>query len=488
MANNLNDDAVIANPTYMSDIRHFFEDVDLEHMGLLGVDLSTYDGVRSNSTRIFLQTQPPNANMPPEADRKWSVARSQTFRNWIMNGFPRGAADTGGGTGPEPDPDATIRYRKDVRDLSQDEIDKLRAAFEGLFARSADAEDSFFQLAGIHWYPAPNFCVHGEHRYNPWHRVYLRKFEDAMRTVPGCEDVTLPYWDITDRIPDVLYEAPFDSYTLPIEIHPSFPAGYATDRNAADAIKDSVEGFNIPEVIDSAGSQSVWESFNTAIMGAHNSGHGACGVTMSNADAAAFDPLFWFFHCNWDRLWWKWQNDADAATLQKFRTTLSEPADWLEPPFNNLPGFDTTADQAISMPDIVYLHPGDAAPAEMVPEERGSICASTPFTVCKSDKVSIRVKGIHRLHIPGSFSVHLRADGETIAKRGFFQSMTPRACSNCREKDIVHIDFVLPYDYVAGRELRVCIQLERPDRIGEWYPLSSCGNPTVNIRYLLQEH
>ncbi|MDQ2707547.1 MAG: tyrosinase family protein [Actinomycetota bacterium] len=40
---------------------------------------------------------------------------------------------------------------------------------------------------------------------------------------------------------------------------------------------------------------------NKGIWQAHDAGHPACGTTMSTPDAAAFDPIFWFFHANWDR-------------------------------------------------------------------------------------------------------------------------------------------------------------------------------------------
>ena len=81
----VNNDALVENPTYMADIRHFFTQVDKDHMKPRGVDLSTYDGVKAKATSIYFQTQPPNAPMPPDPNPKWSEARSQTFKNWITN-------------------------------------------------------------------------------------------------------------------------------------------------------------------------------------------------------------------------------------------------------------------------------------------------------------------------------------------------------------------------------------------------------------------
>jgi tyrosinase len=74
--------------------------------------------------------------------------------------------------------------------------------------RDPSQADSYFVLAGIHGLPQA-WCLHHEDRFNPWHRVYLRDFEDALRSIPGCQDVTLPYWDLTTPLPDLLQQPPF---------------------------------------------------------------------------------------------------------------------------------------------------------------------------------------------------------------------------------------------------------------------------------------
>ena len=63
-------DEVIANPTYLGEVRHFFTPEDLEHMGRLGVDLSTYEALKERATSVYFRTKPPNASMPPDPARK----------------------------------------------------------------------------------------------------------------------------------------------------------------------------------------------------------------------------------------------------------------------------------------------------------------------------------------------------------------------------------------------------------------------------------
>lgn len=61
-----------------------------------------------------------------------------------------------------------------------------------------------------------------------------------------------------------------------------------------------VAAYDIAGTIERALRQSEWGSFNAwvqnGIIAAHDSGHVSCGPTMEVPDAAAFDPLFWFFH------------------------------------------------------------------------------------------------------------------------------------------------------------------------------------------------
>ena len=329
--------------------------------------------------------------------------------------------------------------------------------------------------------------------------MYLIQFENALRTVEGCEDVTLPYWDITSTPPDFLFAPPFDSYTLPRNIHSNYPSGYTTSRYDAQTIVSGVAADDIPVTIERAMRQPVWSDFVTftglGIEAAHDSGHGACGPTLANPDAAAFDPLFWFFHANWDRLWWEWQQIMHATTLWTFRSTITGSTAFLEPPFNTLDSFDLTSNQTIDLSamDVGYASPSTFDPAAAFPVAVehagfGSLTAARGLRVLPAPFVSVRLKGIDRLAIPGSFRAILKADGEPIARRTFFQSTEPRDCDNCREKARINLDFLVEAAKVTGSELTVEIEILTPDPdVGPRFPLHACGNPTLNVRILLHE-
>jgi len=500
-------ETVITNPTYMEHIRHFFEEEDLEHMAEEAIDLSTYPKLKDRSPSVYLQTIPqdngdPPKMPPPRLNRPWSAERTQTFRNWINNRHPFGKA-----VPQQPQTGDVSRIRKDASELDNEEekdnLNKLKKAFQELMDRDLDDPTSYFALAGVHWYPAPSRCLHGEDRYNPWHRAYLIQFENALRTVEGCEDVTLPYWDITKKPPDFLFAPPFDSYKLPKEVHPEYPAGYSTIRYDAQKIFNNVHSSleNIPDMIKCAMEQPLWSDFHSrttdcGIESAHNAGHPACGESMAHADVAAFDPIFWFFHANWDRLWWEWQQIMSATTFWTVRSTITGSTLFLDDPvFNKLEPFELDAGQTIDLSslDVGYAPPAGTSPLEasspsVAHANFGSFVASGGMRVNPSPLVSVRLKDIERLAIPGSFRAILIANGQPIARRTFFQSTEARACENCRKNSKINLDFMVEFTKLSGSDLTVEIEALNPKRsVGSRVPLQAVGNPTLNVRMLLQE-
>ncbi|MFJ7248736.1 tyrosinase family protein [Kitasatospora sp. NPDC098652] len=490
-------DPVVANPTYLADIRTYFRPEDVAHMAAKGIDLGTYDGVKQNALTIFAHTAPPNADMPPDAAGKWSANRSQTFKNWIVNGFPLGTSTP---VTTAPGGAAPARLRKDVTTLTDAEFALLTTAFNGVMARSTTAPDGYFTLAGQHGLPKA-WCLHHEPRFNPWHRVYLREFEDALRSVPGCQDVTLPYWDISTPLPDRLQHPPFDRYVLPADpgamatppVPDTFP--YTTQRYSVADITANLERFGVLAEIATSMAQSLWgasdiNGYQKFSIQSHDGGHGSVGPTMGVQEVSAFDPVFWFYHCNIDRLWLSWQTRNHATTLAGFRTTLAGGDEsWLtDPHFNSLPPFTATADQTIAT-DIGYDRLDLPTHAETVMENlSGSIDAARTFSFRSADPVSVRVKGIDRLNIPGSFIISLLANGEPVAERFFFQPNNPRQCATCVKHGTVNIDFRLTREQILDRALTVRIDVPgHSGEIGTAFPLGQAGNPTVNARLLVGE-
>ena len=358
----------VKRPSYDEHINELFTPADAGCMNW-AIDLTTYEGVRSSAAEIS-EWIGSGRMPPPDTGRQWSPEKLETFRNWVSNtGFAEKSF-------VRLAPSQAPRVRKSLHNIETDSEDLaiLKKAFKGIMAWDADINDptSFYNLAGIHWLPGPlanRYCRHHDNAYNPWHRSYLTAFEDAVRSVEGCENVTLPYWDILGgALPGWVYEPPFYPYLMPHRIasldgSDVYDVGYSTERNSAAQIVQEVKNrsASIETKIGEALASPSWRGFNgwsdwpnlhEGIIRAHDNGHAACGATIGNQDVAAFDPLFWFFHCNWDRLWWQWQNKHNTTTLQAFKATVTGDTHWLEEePDTLLAPFDVNSAEMINLAD-----------------------------------------------------------------------------------------------------------------------------------------
>jgi tyrosinase len=333
----------------------------------------------------------------------------------------------------------TLRVRRSLMELqgqyeqgNKKPLEDVVRAWKGIKELPSGDPRSFFSLGGYHGEPFRGagwgfgnnsfwggYCNHGNVLFPTWHRVYLFKLEEAMRSIPGCEDVTLPYWDETDSdslakgipwaltVENFLLDGtsipnPLRSFVFPVTITDNVstddslytkPKGYETVRFpfsglvGTDEAKSASEQHNsqwtydegvqllnqnivnwltlptvnippdgtnpsgpIPAgvhqqfidclnapnytVFSNTTSMQQWNELNdgaavVALEAPHNSihlavgGYDVTGVPGQNGDAspivgangdmgendtAALDPIFYFHHCNIDRVFWLWQN------------------------------------------------------------------------------------------------------------------------------------------------------------------------------------
>ena len=143
-----------------------------------------------------------------------------------------------------------LRVRRSIRALelleNRKELDKLIRAFRGIQQLPPDDPNSFFVIAGYHGEPFEvqgkdvewgGYCFHNAVLFPTWHRAYCLRIEDALRSIKGCEDVTLPYWDELAEdgnetpVPAILTSSEYvlDGKTIP---NPLF--SYALQKNLID--------------------------------------------------------------------------------------------------------------------------------------------------------------------------------------------------------------------------------------------------------------
>jgi tyrosinase len=109
------------------------------------------------------------------------------------------------------------KVRRSIQELQDDyakgvkkPLEDLMRAWKGIKDLPPDNPNSFFVLGGYHGEPFRGagwgsasywggYCNHGNVLFPTWHRVYILKLEDALRSIPGCESVTLPFWDETSN-------------------------------------------------------------------------------------------------------------------------------------------------------------------------------------------------------------------------------------------------------------------------------------------------
>ncbi|KAF5362048.1 hypothetical protein D9756_002725 [Leucocoprinus leucothites] len=102
----------------------------------------------------------------------------------------------------------SLEYIQNLYDTGQDrsKLKNLIRAFRGIQALDPKHPNSFFCIAGYHGEPFREdgatdpkwwggYCWHSTALFPTWHRAYLLRLEDALRSIQGCQDVTLPFWD-----------------------------------------------------------------------------------------------------------------------------------------------------------------------------------------------------------------------------------------------------------------------------------------------------
>lgn len=193
--------------------------------------------------------------------------------------------------------------------------------------------------AGAPW----NTCQHASWYFLPWHRMYLHRFEQILRSFLTPDDGAgdpaewaLPYWDYSNGAPGNALPPAFREQQLPDgSANPLFVPRRRAVVNKGDALPPAVvstasamaeplftasglggsTGFGGPRT----GFAHQGPAFGELEAQPHGPVHvwvgGATGL-MTDPATAALDPIFWLHHANVDRLWevWRIAGHADPTT------------------------------------------------------------------------------------------------------------------------------------------------------------------------------
>ena len=220
------------------------------------------------------------------------------------------------------DQPSQLRIRKNILDLSEDEIADLRTAFTLLYENG-----EYSKFAAI--LDRLGHTQQNDLLFLPWARAYFNEFELLLRT--AVPNVTLPYWDYTssesqqEGLPGVVA----DPLTEEGQLNPLYRGEW---REPLYTFRQPMPPPVLREaemLRDTAMAGEDFLTFSTSIWKADIFTHIWIGGSSRSTPTTSFDPVFWFSHCNLDRFWDQWQRTYDDysapesvedADLKPFRT------------------------------------------------------------------------------------------------------------------------------------------------------------------------
>jgi tyrosinase len=469
-----------------------------------------------------------------------------------------------------------MRIRKSIEELQiayergdKKPLEALMRAWKGIQELPPDNFNSFFLIGGYHGEPFRGagwgnsgfwggYCNHGNVLFPIWHRVYLYRLENALRSIPGSEEVTLPFWDetsITSKNNGIPWALTIETFELDGETIPnplrsfklnrqikdhiggdnpdySKPLGYETVRYPLSGLMgpqeiektkahnalypnysynvgllnaniinwltsyievgDGVNKRRIPtnvaqKYVDclKAPNYTVFSNTTSAaewngnlpdgnipvvpLESPHNSIHLAVGGydvptgpnsgdfsqvagangDMGENDTAAFDPIFYFYHCFVDRVFWLWQKRHGATDqldiIEHYPGTNSvdsqgptpgvTPNSWLTlnsplDPFRKQDGSPYTARDCINIEKQLDYTYGLGSLDDLAASDVA--LAREPESAAKH----VLVSGINRGAIRGSFLISAFAtiDGKRvrIGTEAVLSRWHVEGCANCQ--------------------------------------------------------
>jgi hypothetical protein len=159
----------------------------------------------------------------------------------------------------------------------------------------------------------------------PWARAYFSDFEKALQAaVPLAHPViTLPYWDYTSLtaieagIPPLLADPYYETTetdengneeTVNI-VNPFYMAEYDIPLRTFRTDEPNKELLKAAKVLAGKAMEAAdFVTFGTEIYLTDVQSHRYLGGSSADANCTAYDPIFWFTHCQLDRFWYQWQH------------------------------------------------------------------------------------------------------------------------------------------------------------------------------------
>ncbi len=198
------------------------------------------------------------------------------------------------------------RVRRDINSLSPTDpiLQTFRDAVAAMKALPSSDPRNWEAQAKIHL----EHCPHGNWYFLPWHRAYLRYFEEICQELTGNNDFALPYWNWSThpQVPPVFWDTSSSLY------HPGRTAtsgSTASSASVGPSVISSILSLTNFELFASAKpnplQQRVFAAYGHLEATPHNYIHVFVGGDMATYWSPR-DPVFWTHHNMVDCLWAEW--------------------------------------------------------------------------------------------------------------------------------------------------------------------------------------
>ncbi|EPS43761.1 hypothetical protein H072_2247 [Dactylellina haptotyla CBS 200.50] len=339
-----------------------------------GINLADHASVTEWSRQIYLQVKSGNMPMTEHKHTLFPKAAVERFYLWMTQGHRKTHRDPIVATEVkiptyQPPP---FKVRKDISTLTQTELDAYRAAIDDALDPTS-LKSKWQELCYIH----TNWCLHYQEAFLPWHRAHLMYMEFLIGcAIPYwnwmAKDAADPTSD-SSGIPQAFFDETYEHPTkgkrpnpLKFALAKDGKSADGDDKSCATRAKELVPGsvsehdrgeyikkmslyqvqivnalklesFSIPQdYLGSAGypwaniptfsppqplhdyiydfkEDPIDEHFDNMLEQPHDNFHGWLGPDMADNSYTAFDPVFWSFHANMDRVFEMWIRDHPNA-------------------------------------------------------------------------------------------------------------------------------------------------------------------------------
>lgn len=218
-----------------------------------------------------------------------------------------------------------LRRRMNISNYDASRLDAFRKAMSKFMAITDNR--GYNHIAGFHGIP-DGWCWHNSsgtdgpdesdrspgqlyYLFLPWHRAYLKWFEDALLDIDS--NLSLPFWDWTsplshtEGIPKAYSQRTVGGKRNPLY---NFKSPDLRGQVIGAVTRRRPRSLNLlpnPSEVEELYNIEDFGVFSTVLENIHDKIHWWVSGTMNSINTAAFDPIFWAHHCNVDRIWAIWQ-------------------------------------------------------------------------------------------------------------------------------------------------------------------------------------